>query len=248
MTARGAGDRYETILNLLGQGIIDGAFPVGSVLPTEQIQEDQHVSRTVVREATRTLSTLGLVKAQRNVGTTVLPPSDWATTHPMVIRWRAHGPDFLIQHHELLELRLGVEPVAAELSARRAPVDTGAKLMEHAAQMGAALRAASPEGFFEADSLFHKALLEGSGNAILAKQAGPVAAGLHARFESGQEHLRRLIQDSVDRHVFLAEAVALGDTLMARRWAEMLIRYTLAEVRPARPQAAEVHDGSAAGG
>ncbi|MDR2973549.1 MAG: FCD domain-containing protein [Propionibacteriaceae bacterium] len=234
MTGRVTGDRYETTLNLLGQGIIDGTFPVGSVLPTEQIQEDQHVSRTVVREATRTLSTLGLVKAQRNVGTTVLPPSDWATTHPMVIRWRSHGPDYLTQHHELLELRLGVEPVAAELSARHTPAETGAKLLVQAERMRQALLAASPEGFFEADSLFHRALLEGSGNAILAKQAGPVAAGLQARFESGQEQLRRLIQDSVDRHVFLAEAVAQGDTLMARRWAEMLIRYTLAEGRPSQ--------------
>ena len=51
---------------------MDGTFPSGARLPTElELQESFGVSRTVVRDALRTLQVRGLVDVRRGTGTTV---------------------------------------------------------------------------------------------------------------------------------------------------------------------------------
>lgn len=64
--------RYVELAESLLQRIADGAFPVGSLMPTEaEIGVQFGVSRTTVREAVRHLSDLGLVSRRPGVGTTV---------------------------------------------------------------------------------------------------------------------------------------------------------------------------------
>ncbi len=75
------------------------------------------MSRSVVREALRVLQSLGLVEPRQRVGTQVLGIGSWELLAPTVIRWRGASPAYFVQQRELLELRLGVEPVAATLAA-----------------------------------------------------------------------------------------------------------------------------------
>ena len=58
--------------------ILDGSFSVGERLPTEfELQESFGVSRTVIRDALRTLAVRGLVEIRRGSGTTVMAtPAD----------------------------------------------------------------------------------------------------------------------------------------------------------------------------
>ena len=64
--------RYAQLAQALVDGINDGNYPVGSLLPTEaQLGGNFSVSRTTVRQALRQLHDMGLVSAKAGVGTLV---------------------------------------------------------------------------------------------------------------------------------------------------------------------------------
>src|SRR5689334_19420375 len=103
-------------LDRLGQEIVSGTLPVDAVVRIDQLDERFGVSRSVVREAIRVLSSMGLVETRRRLGVRVLPSTHWNVFDPRVIRWRLDGPGRADQLVSLGELRRGVEPVAAELA------------------------------------------------------------------------------------------------------------------------------------
>ncbi len=108
---------HAHVLDTLGQRIVDGALEPGTVVRPELVADEFGVSRSVVREALRVLQSLGLVEPRQRVGTQVLGIGSWELLAPTVIRWRGASPAYFVQQRELLELRLGVEPVAASLTA-----------------------------------------------------------------------------------------------------------------------------------
>ena len=64
--------RYAQVARDLSEGIADGRFPLGSLLPTElQLCEHYEASRHTVRAAIRELQELGLVSRRKKVGTRV---------------------------------------------------------------------------------------------------------------------------------------------------------------------------------
>jgi DNA-binding GntR family transcriptional regulator len=66
---------YHQVAKALREEIVQGVFPVGSLLPTEdRLCERFSVSRYTVREALRLLREDGLVASRRGAGTAVLPP------------------------------------------------------------------------------------------------------------------------------------------------------------------------------
>jgi len=90
-------------------------------LPSEmQICEMMDVSRTVVREAIRTLTGKGLVEARPKSGTRVRPPEQWNQLDPDVLRWRLETSDMDSYLTKLFQLRCAVEPAAAALAATSA--------------------------------------------------------------------------------------------------------------------------------
>jgi GntR family transcriptional regulator len=63
---------YQVVAEALLASIERGEFPLGSTLPTEaKISEQFGVSRHTVREALRSLSSMGLVESQHGIGTQV---------------------------------------------------------------------------------------------------------------------------------------------------------------------------------
>lgn len=65
--------RYQKIFELLHRRIVDGTYPVGSSLPTEQdLCAEFDVSRYTVREALRRLTEIGLVARRQGSGSEVL--------------------------------------------------------------------------------------------------------------------------------------------------------------------------------
>ena len=64
--------RYAELARVLTQGIAEGRWPVGSLLPTEfELCEQFHASRHTVRMAIAELQELGLVSLRKKVGTRV---------------------------------------------------------------------------------------------------------------------------------------------------------------------------------
>jgi GntR family transcriptional regulator len=75
-----SGPLYQRVAQKLRSRIVSGAFPVGTLLPTEeQLCLEFQVSRHTVREALRLLRRDGLVTSKRGSGTVVVPSTGAAT-------------------------------------------------------------------------------------------------------------------------------------------------------------------------
>ena len=223
-TARGL---HAHVLETLGQRIVDGALATGAVVRPELVASEFGVSRSVVREALRVLQSLGLVEPRQRVGTQVLPTSSWELLAPTVIRWRGASPAYFAQQRELLELRLGVEPVAAALAAGvpSAP-GPGDAVLEAARAMLDACDAEDSRAYLEADVRFHRALLTGSGNAVFTHFAGTVEALLRTRTSESRDTITRWTHDAASRHEAVALAIVAGDGAAAGEAATALLRVT----------------------
>ena len=77
-------------VDLLGEAIVTGRYPVGSSLPPEPILcEELGVSRTVVREAVKSLIAKGLLVTGPKVGTRVLAEEQWNVLRKPTGLWRS---------------------------------------------------------------------------------------------------------------------------------------------------------------
>ncbi|SFF73415.1 MULTISPECIES: FadR/GntR family transcriptional regulator [unclassified Curtobacterium] len=214
---------HAQVLETLGQRIVDGVLAPGTVVRPEAVAAEFGVSRSVVREALRVLQSLGLVEPRQRVGTLVLDIVSWELLAPTVIRWRGASPWYFAQQRELLELRLGVEPVAASLTAG---TPGAAAVLAAATDMIDACGREDSRAYLEADVRFHRALLTGSGNAVFAHFAGTVEALLRTRTSESRDTITRWTRDAAARHEAVGLALVAGDGGAASAAARELVRVT----------------------
>jgi DNA-binding FadR family transcriptional regulator len=185
----GVNDSARTIRNvhggtvdLLGEAIVTGRYPVGSSLPPEPLLCDElGVSRTVIREAVKSLIAKGLLSTGPKVGTRVLAQAQWNWFDPQVVAWQSRAGlsrEFL---RDLQELRRVVEPAAARLAAERATPDDIAEI--EAAYAG--MKQSIEEGgdYVSSDLRFHQGLLKASHNRMVAQIGRALGALLRTSFE-----------------------------------------------------------------
>lgn len=232
---------YAQVVDVIGQEIIDGTLPPGSLLYAESICERLSVSRSVVREGIRTLGSMGLVEARPQVGTRVLPPHSWDLLNPQVVKWRGQGPGYLEQMQQLLELRLGLEHGAAGLAAKRLPPEGAQEILDLALEMREAFHEGDARAFFEADATFHRIMLAGTQNPVITQLADAVGMTLDIRGHDTRPGMLDLTAEAVDMHVDLARALVARDTASAQALALKLVQFTLADFQRtqagARPRA-----------
>jgi DNA-binding FadR family transcriptional regulator len=223
----GARRLHGSIAHDLGVAIVSGKHVPGDVLPGEiEFAEQLDVSRSAYREAVRMLAAKGLVESRPKTGTRVSPQRNWSLLDPDVLAWMFEtepSQDFI---RGLFELRMIVEPAAAELAAvRRDETDL--------AQMGEALEEmarhglAKPEGR-AADQRFHNAVLEATRNAPLMSLSSSIAAavGWTTLFKQRRSGLPR---DPLPEHRALHDAIVAGDPLRARARMTELVELALAD-------------------
>ena len=228
-------DQYDKSLRLhgaiardLGIAIVTGRHPPGSVLSSEVDFAAQHnVSRTAYREAIRILAAKGLVESRPKAGTRITDPSRWHILDPDVVAWTFEGEPSVTFIRDLFELRLVLEPAAAELAAKRR---TG----EHLAQMGHALEEMARHGLKTAagqaaDQMFHATLLKATGNASLNSLASTISAAVRWTTIYKQRK-RKLPRDPVPDHRRLFDAVANGDGPGSRTAMARLIELALEDI------------------
>jgi biotin operon repressor len=127
----GSGNITVELVNRLGREIVSGRFSASDSLPNEgALSSELKISRTAVREAIKMLTAKGLVGSRPRRGTEVRPVSDWNLLDSDVLRWLRQSPPDRRIVIELLELRLGFEPAAAALAARRADPTQLARIEE----------------------------------------------------------------------------------------------------------------------
>ncbi|MCM6763401.1 FadR family transcriptional regulator [Rathayibacter sp. ZW T2_19] len=205
---------HHAVLDELGSQIVRGELAPGTAFSADERAERRGVSRSVMREAVRVLESLGLVTSRRRSGTRVEPAESWNALDPRVIAWTLDGPDRQRQLHQLSQLRLGVEPLAARLAAVNATSAQRETLTEAVRTMSVHAGSADGHDYLAADTAFHRTLLAASGNRMLAQLADLVAEVLSGRTRHAlMPH--EADSEAVRLHRAVAIAVAEGDGVAA---------------------------------
>jgi GntR family transcriptional repressor for pyruvate dehydrogenase complex len=163
---------YEQIADQIQDLIVARSLQPGDKLPSErELAEQLGISRTVVREAIRTLSVRGLVKVKPGCGTYVqaLSPAAALASIELLLRLR-HTPESL---DNLYEIRRMVEIEIAGLAAERATKEDCAAL--EAAIDGMIANIDDPEPFTNHDMTFHSALAAATHNDFFSALLSPIS-------------------------------------------------------------------------
>jgi DNA-binding GntR family transcriptional regulator len=134
----------DRIREVLVSRILDGTYPAGTQLKELYLAREFDVSQAPIREALRELEGSGLVTSERFRGT------------------RVRGADFK-EMRESYELRIMLETRSVALAA---PYSASllADLGQYTRGMDAAVKAENSEGYIDYALLFHRRLVESSGN------------------------------------------------------------------------------------
>ena len=185
------------LIQKFGQEIVEGAFAPGSPLPSEvDLCERFSVSRNVMREVVKVLSTKRLIDARPHRGLFVMPREQWNYLDADVLGWvleKTPDPTLIAS---LIEVRSLIEPVISRWAAERA---TAVDLVAIEASYNAM---ANYNGdlarFHEADIAFHKAILLATHNVVIQQLSGAISALQRAIFEytfrTEEEHMNRTIR------------------------------------------------------
>lgn len=230
------GALHGSVVTALGTAIVSGRYPAGCVLTLEGVSADRGVSRSVAREAIRVLESMGMVESRRRVGITVQPASKWNVFDPMLIRWRLDVGDRVALLVSLSELRLGFEPAAAALAARRADPHQCRIMAAAVSDMVVTGRSGDLDAYLVADRAFHRALLEASGNEMFRALNGVVAELLSGRTHHGMMPERPNIA-AIALHDEVARAIRMGEEKQAEQAMRAIIEEATSAVVEDAPSA-----------
>ncbi len=192
------------------QLIADNELVQGDRMPSERVLAEQFdVSRTVIREAVRTLVAKGLLDVRRGSGTVVCgPQADFVSRSLSLLLQAGSTPTNYDQVHEVRSmLELHIVALAAE---RRSDVD----IMNLDRALDLMVRDHDRSSFAEADMAFHSALAGAAKN--------PLLSVLHDSIADVMVAVRRQAFDSPgavlnahNHHRRIYEAVRDGDPTRA---------------------------------
>jgi DNA-binding FadR family transcriptional regulator len=212
--ARGGGagskspDMVAAVWGSLTERIVQGDFDGSGLLPSEgELAKSFDVSRTVVREAMRSLRAQGLVEVSQGRAPRVKSPDSKATVASLRLLLRRNKATLL----HLVEVRQPVEGEIAALAAERANA-------EHLRQLDRAIQdlatAAPLDERIEADVRFHRILAEATGNPVFVLLLETLADFLR---ESRQRTLAYSgVEQALVGHRAVLEAVRDHDPVKAR--------------------------------
>lgn len=228
---------HRELAQRMGVEIVTGAREPGSTLPGEiELAERAGVSRSVIREALRMLSAKGLVDSKPKAGTRVRERHDWNLLDPELLGWMFEGPQPSLKFvRSLFQLRLIVEPAAAELAALNRTTRQLSRMGHSLEEMGA--HGLGSETGRAADQSFHAVLLEATDNELLVSLSASIAAAV--RWTTLFKYRgTKPPRDPLPEHRILFEAIANGDPAAAREATLTLVRQAQADTEMAIEDAA----------
>lgn len=212
---------HGNTVDRLGADIVAGRYAAGAAMPVEsELCEVLGVSRTVVREAIKSLIAKGLVTTGPKVGTRVQPSDFWNWFDADVIAWQTQAGLSVEFLRDLQELRRVVEPAAVRLAATRA---TKADLAELSTCYDAMQSAIEHGGdYVTPDLRFHQGLIRASHNRMLVQMSRALSALLRTSFEiSTRKKDGPALSLPLHRAVF--DAMVARDAVRAERAVGVLI-------------------------
>ena len=201
----------ERVVGELKRLIEDGALRPGDQLPSERdLSERLGVSRSTLREAVQLLGALGVLEVRHGHGTFVC--ADAGDEERLTDTWRSWTQRNSARVHELLEVRHGIEGLAAELAATRRDEKAISILRDTIEHMR---DAEDVPALVEADLLFHATLVEASQNRALAEICEMIGDQLVPE-RAASWGVEGRGQRSVAEHTAICDAIERGDAQAAR--------------------------------
>lgn len=214
---------HGRIVHAVGRRIVSGAIRPGERLPAL----GERASRGVVREAVKVLAAKGLVVSRPRTGTRVRPPESWNLLDPDVLAWRQETLPRGAFLQKLTDVRLIVEPGAAELAARRAGPAQIEALRIALRDMREALDRSPPDhdAYNEADVRFHRAIVGACDNEVLEQIGAVVHTALLVAFNAAVR-VPGLPRASLSRHQAILDAIQRRQPNRARGAMQRLVENT----------------------
>lgn len=168
---------FAHVADELGSRIVRGEIKPGGAFPIEaDLGQEFGASRSVIREAVKSLAAKGLLESRTRTGIRVLPPERWNLFDPDVLEWRytSMRPENFFA--ELFEIRRMIEPEAAALAADRG---TGAEIIAiESAYEAMEISNTTTDAAISADLAFHQSILAAAHNALLLQMGSLIGVGL----------------------------------------------------------------------
>jgi GntR family transcriptional repressor for pyruvate dehydrogenase complex len=228
----------DSISSQIEELVVRGVLRPGEVLPPERALAQQFgVSRPSLREALLRLEARGLLRVARGGGFAVTDVTAPTLTDPLVHLLQKYPT----AEQDVLELRHGLELVAAHHAAKRATAADRKMLRERFGATARPRGRRDPLQAAQADAEFHVALAEASHNVALIH----VMHGLYNLLRTSMLHAWQIAYTEPDsaralqeQHAHLLDAVLAGDAGTARDAAHLHLSYVRETLLQARFEAA----------
>jgi DNA-binding GntR family transcriptional regulator len=182
---------WQRVHTHLRADILSGALPPGSELQEVALSRTLGVSRGPIREAIGRLAAEGLVTVRPRRGAIVRALST---------------EEFL----EAYQVREALEVMAVRLAVPRLTEDDLAVLGAYIDEMTACAERADTQGFFEANTGFHRTFFDVSGNRMLTDLYRGLCSQID-RYRLRSLELRGNVQRSIAEHKAILRAARAGD-------------------------------------
>ena len=158
------GRRYEQVAEQIQRLVTNGTLKPGDQLPAErELARQFGVGRSSLRDAIRTLETMGVVESRHGAGTVIRDLDTDALVVPLASAL-LHKRELVA---ELLEVRMMIEPAVAARAAKNAPREEIAKMEEILDRQCEKVKRGKP--CVEEDAEFHAALVHASRNSVVLR-------------------------------------------------------------------------------
>lgn len=202
----------DKVTEQITEAIVSRQVRPGERLPSErELGARFNVSRTVIREAVRSLVARGLVRVTSGRGVEVSEVGSGNVAASMKLLVRGHELDY----EKVSEVRSAVEVQTAGLAARRAQPDDLEHLRQLCDEHQGALDRGDLDAASECDFQFHQQLTRASRNELLVAMLDSISDVLReVRHQAMvQPHVS---EDGLKAHRRILKAVSAGDPKAAR--------------------------------
>ncbi len=209
MARTAKGNLTEQVVESLGRAIVSGEYETNAIFQIADLCKEFSASRTVMREAVKTLTAKGLVTSRASIGSIVQGEQSWNLSDPDVLEWFLHSKGNIVPLlREFIDFRMGIEPIAAARAAEKADDDKIQNIYKALERMYAAER--GEENMLDADVDFHVAILEACGNRFLINMRHTVDVALRISIRV-TNNTKGVALSSADDHAAIADAIKAGD-------------------------------------
>jgi len=212
--ANGAGSLVDRVCEDLSSLVMQAPLPNGLLPPEHELTARFGVSRTVLREATKRLESLGLLESRHGVGVRVVRKLH----RPVSLLLNVLIPDPHQRLRQTMEVRQLIEVETARRAAEQGSAETIAELQRLLEQLE---RAGSVDEAARLDVTFHQVLAKAAGNALvelildsiseLGAEGRKLTLSRTGILYAARQH--RQVLEAIERHDPKAAGVAMRNHL-----------------------------------